>query len=283
MHVVGLHVYPVKGARGLALPEAVLEPRGLAGDRRWMIVDADGTFLTQREEPRLAQLTVDMTTDGLRLTLPDGGVVEVKKPADDAPRRTVSVWRSKVSAPTVAAPALSAWLDQPVALAFMDAAARRHSNPDYAGSKAPVGFADGYAVLVTTQASLAALNAHISARGEPPVPMARFRPNIVIEGAEPWAESGWRRLRIGAAELELVKPCVRCVVTTTDQATGERMGKEPLASLAVLRRSTDRRASGVLFGENAVTRGAGVLRVGDAVEVLERQALWPVAAVQEAC
>jgi uncharacterized protein YcbX len=134
---------------------------------------------------------------------------------------------------------------------------------------APVSFADAFPVLVTNTGSLTALNQDIEGHGGAAVPMARFRPNVVIECDEPWAEDEWMQLRVGEVVFDLVKPSDRCIVTTTDQRTGARMGKEPLASLARIHRSTDPRINGVIFGENAVPRELGVISVGDDVEILE--------------
>ena len=132
----------------------------------------------------------------------------------------------------------------------------------------PVSFADAFPVLVTTTASLAALNREIEGHGGQAVRMGQFRPNLVIDCNEAWAEDRWTKLQIGEVVLDLVKPCDRCVVTTTDQTTGEINGKEPLASLARIRRSTDPRIKGVLFGVNAVPRALGRIRIGDAVRAV---------------
>jgi uncharacterized protein YcbX len=141
---------------------------------------------------------------------------------------------------------------------------RRASNPAYAGDgERLVGFADGYAYLVANTASLDDLNKRLAARGHPALPMNRFRPNIVVEGAAPYAEDGWRELRVGEAALRAAKPCGRCEVTTTDQATGEVRGPEPLATLATYRTSDE---FGVMFGLNLVSIRPGTVRVGDRIE-----------------
>lgn len=281
MRVAGLHIYPIKGCRGVALEQAMLGPRGLAGDRRWLIVDTAGRGLTQREHPVLATIVPVPTADGLRLELPDGTGCAVPEPQADAPLRAVTVWSSTTPARVAEAPAsarLSEVIGQPVTLVYMPADNPRVSNPAWAGPDVSMSFGDGYPVLVATTGSLDKLNATLVATGQPPVPMARFRPNIVIESTTAWAESTWARLAVGAERLDLVKPCDRCLVTTIDQVSGRRTGKEPLATLARLRRSADARVQGVLFGENAVARTTGLLRLGDSVEVLEHRPAWPVAA-----
>ena len=163
-----------------------------------------------------------------------------------------------------------AWLTQffgeELRLVFMDERAERLKQGIWA-EPLPVSFADAYPVLVATTGSLSRLNTEIERRGGAPVPMRRFRPNIVVDGADPWTEDFWQTLRIGGAEIELVKPSDRCVVTTKDQLTGATMGEEPLASLRRLRMSADPRIKGVLFGWNAAPRALGEIAVGDSVTV----------------
>lgn len=268
--VTGLFIHPLKGARPVSLTQAPVEPRGLAGDRRWMLVDAAGRFVSQREDGRLAMISAEVCNGGLRLSWP-GGKMTVAPPLPAAPRFAAVIWRDSLQLPMVDAPGLSAFLDFGVRLAHLPEDCIRHANPAWAGPDAPVSLADAHPVLIATTGSLAALGAAAGAN----LPMSRFRPNIVID-APAWSETRWRRLRIGAVELELVKPSDRCIVTTTDQLSGERMGKEPLASLARIRRSADPRIQGVLFGENAVPRRTGVIKLGDAVSVLESGAPWPI-------
>ena len=150
-------------------------------------------------------------------------------------------------------------------LVYMPDSTRRTSNPRFAGDGKLVGFADGYAYLVTTQASLAELNRRLAAKGAREVPMNRFRPNFVVSGGNAFDEDHWGRIRIGEATLRAVKPCGRCQVTTTDQTTGEVTGPEPLATLTAFRDSE----LGARFGMNLVTERGGAVRVGDAVEVLD--------------
>ncbi|MGD9799180.1 MAG: MOSC domain-containing protein [Parvularculaceae bacterium] len=160
-------------------------------------------------------------------------------------------------------------LGEEVELVHMDERALREKASVWTPSPVPVSFADAFPILVTTTGSLAALNEDIEKHGGDPVPMARFRPNIVIDCDEPWAEDHWSQLKIGDVILDLVKPSDRCIVTTTDQKTGERMGKEPLASLARIHRSTDPRINGVIFGENAAPRTLGEISVGDNVSAVD--------------
>lgn len=276
MHVASLHLYPLKSARVIDLTSAELEPRGLAGDRCWLIVDETGLFLTQREEPRLACLTVKLTGAGLMLSAPDQPALVVPCPGDGAAVLNVEVWRDKVQARLApeATAWLTAWLGRPFHLVWLPDHWSRPTSAEWTPGGGNVGFADGFPILITNTASLADLNQRLSE----PVPMNRFRPNIVIDASEPWAEDVWHIVRIGDTELELVKPCTRCVMTTTDQITGNRPGHEPLRTLQRMRKSAEPRVTGALFGWNAVPRRLGTIRVGDPAEVLSRREPWPIKA-----
>ncbi|MYZ50437.1 MOSC domain-containing protein [Propylenella binzhouense] len=272
MQLAAINIYPVKGARGIPLASAALEPRGLAGDRRWMLVDPNGRFISQREFPRLALLGVAQTETGLRLSM-GGEAVDVAMPGPGAPAIAATVWGSAVPLREAAEAAewLSARLGSAVRLGHQPEEAHRAADPAWAEG-AEVSLADAFPLLVASPSSLAALEEEAGmAFG-----MNRFRPNLVIEGAPAWAEDGWARLRVGPVELALVKPCTRCTVTTVDQARGEVAGDEPLATLRRIRMSDDRRLAGVLFGWNAIPHGLGTLRVGDPVEILETRAGWPL-------
>ncbi|GJL92973.1 MOSC domain-containing protein [Hyphococcus sp.] len=271
MHVASLHIHPVKGMRAVDLSTAQVESRGLEGDRRWLVVNADGKFLTQRSHPQLATLAPQLTIAGLTLSAEKFGEIEVATP-DGAARRDVVIWDAPVNA-AVADPDASAFLSDLMGeeshLVYMDDKALRLKTSNWTPAPVPVSFADAFPVLVTTAGSLVALNRDIEKHGGKAIPMARFRPNIVVDCEEAWAEDGWARLQIGALVFDLVKPSDRCIVTTTDQHTGARMGKEPLAALARIHRSADPRIKGVIFGENAVPLSAGRIAVGDSVEVLK--------------
>lgn len=264
--VVALHVHPVKSLGGIAVADGRLELCGLEDDRRWMVTDPDGGFLTQRQVARMALVTVARGAGGgLVLALAGHGAQAVVRPPADGARRTVRVWADSVPA-VDAGDAAAAWLTgalgRPCRLVYLHDVAARPADPAFAPPGATVGFADGFAVLVASRESLAALNRDLPS----PVPMDRFRPNLVLEGAAPWAEDRWRLLAVGEALLRLVKPCSRCVVTTIDQQTAERPDpREPLATLARTRRAW----GGVMFGQNAVVARPGRVAVGDAVRVLE--------------
>ena len=259
----------MKSTRGLDIRFAEVQARGLRGDRRWMIVDEHGNFITQRDKAKLAQVKVKITGEGLKLTIPNQAPILIDQP-DGAERKQTKVWKSKVNAAAVSSDAntaLSGFLDKSVSLVFMDEEAERLSNEKYTSEPTPVSFADGYPLLITNTASLKALNKHIVAAGEEAVPMKRFRPNIVIEGDEAWTEDNWKQIKIGDVVLDLVKPCTRCVVTTIDQVSGVKQGKEPLRTLRARRLSKDPEINGVLFGWNAVPRTLGRIGVGDEVSI----------------
>ena len=263
LHLSAIAIHPVKSCAPLPLHAAAVEPRGLAHDRRWMVVDPEGRFVTGRQVPALVRIAARPAADGVVLSMPGLPDLPVAIPAPDAPRRAVVVWRDTVDA-ACASPEADAWLSRALGralrLVYMDGAARRPVSPDHAAPGDEVSFADGYPLLLIGQSSLDALNARLPS----PVPMARFRPNLVVAGAPPHAEDGWRRIRIGDIAFDLPKPCTRCVFTTVDVASGTfDASGEPLRTLKGYRRT----ASGVTFGMNLIARGTGTLHVGDGVVV----------------
>lgn len=271
--VSALHMYPVKSLRGISLPEAVVEPWGLAGDRRWMLVDAaTQKVVTQREEPRLALVSaLSAPGGGLRLSAPGMPPIDVAVP-EPGPLETVRLHSDKVEVVPVDG-TVGDWFDRylgrgRVRLVHLDdPAVRRPVDPDFASPGDTVSLADGFPLLITTTASLASLNSLIAEgdrAAEGPLPMNRFRPNVVVAGTEAWAEDDWQRVRIGEVVFRVPKPCARCVVTTTDQGTGER-GKEPLRTLGKHRNFGTK----LLFGQNLIPEGSGTLRVGDPLTRVE--------------
>ena len=261
MTLGALHRYPVKSLRGESLTRTLVEPWGLEGDRRWMMVDDTGRAITAREVNAMVLLRPEITASGLRLHAP--GRAEPRDVAlpDPAVQVPVSVWGSHLTAsPTDRDTAL--WVSEVLGvearLVWLDDPTRRPSDPTYSAIEDRVSFADGYPLLLASESSLAAL-------GDGALSMERFRPNVVISGATAWAEDDWRLLRIGEATFRAVKGCARCVLTTVDPDTAER-GKEPLATLARMRR-WDRKT---WFGVNLVPDTPGAtIAVGDSVEVLE--------------
>ena len=257
-----LVVYPVKACRGIAVDAWPVEPRGLRHDRRFMVVTPEGRFVTQRELAELCMIETALELDRARLVLRRDGHGEVAlplAPEGGAPLR-VTVWSDQVDARVVGADAdawLTAALGQPLRLVYFPDASHRPTDPACAPGF-ETGFADGFPLLVIGQASLDDLDARLVT----PVPMDRFRPSLVVAGSAPFAEDGWRDVVCGDVALRIVKPCGRCVVTTTDQRTAER-SQEPLRTLATYRRQDGE----VMFGQNAVVVRPGMIRVGDPVRI----------------
>ncbi|MCA1403323.1 MOSC domain-containing protein [Ensifer sp. IC3342] len=271
MKVTGLNIHPLKSGRAIPQTMVTVDFDGLAGDRRFMVVEPDGRFITQRELQALAQVEAAHIDGGVHLKM-NGNELSVRFDPDH--RLGVRVWSSDVDAAVAddgANDVLSGWFGRPVKLVHMDEEAERFVGAEWAGAAAPVGFADGFPILITTTGSLADLNRTLVEKGQEPVGMERFRTNILIDCDDPWEEDWWESLEIAGIAFDLVKPCARCIMTTQDQLTGERVGGNPIHGLAEKRMSADRRVAGVLFGWNAVPRGEGPLKLGDDVNVVRRR------------
>jgi len=286
MLLAGLFIYPVKSLRGYAVESADVDALGIAGDRRFLVVDEAGRFLTQRTIPRMARVGTKLTADTLILSAEGAGGVEVPRLAGShsaahaAGTRLVSVWKDQGLRAEDCGDEPARWLGD-----FLGVKCRLvRSGPEYLRPISPqkvpaaltgppeaphlVNFADGYPFLVIGEASVADLNDRLVGAGEEPVPMDRFRPNLVIRGSEAFAEDRWKRFRIGSLIFHSAGPCVRCIIPTTDQATGAR-GVEPLRMLASYRRDP-KKPGDVKFGQNLIHETkSGILRVGDTVEVSE--------------
>ena len=271
MQVEGLNIHPLKSGRAIPVESAAIRLDGLAGDRRYMIVEPDGRFITQRELQALARVEASTVGESLLLEMEGSQLLASFEPDD---RLDVTVWDSPVNA-AVADEAvndvLSDWLARPVKLVHMDALAHRAEGEEWAGNPAPVGFADGFPVLVTTTGSLADLNRTLVAKGQEPVGMDRFRTNILVSCDDPWAEDLWESIEINGVVFDFVKPCARCIMTTQDQMTGSRDVPSPMKAMGRIRMSGDRRVPGPLFGWNVTPRGEGTLSVGDVARVVEER------------
>lgn len=250
------------------MQRAVLDALGLEHDRRYMVVDAAGKFITQRTHARLAHVTLGFTDDGFRVGLHAWATSQqppltLPRVLRDGAMMRVTVWRDQVNARVHAEGSawFSALLGQPASLVYVAPEEARQVDRGFARDGDRVGFADGFPLLVLAEASLAALNERLAE----PVELERFRPNVVLGGVEAFAEDVVRALRIGEVSLRAVKPCSRCVVITIDPRTGQA-GKEPLATLARFRQ----RDGQVFMGMNVVHDAPGVLRVGDPVGFGER-------------
>ncbi|MFQ6594444.1 MULTISPECIES: MOSC domain-containing protein [Pseudomonas] len=267
LRLSALYRYPLKSGKAEVLQRIGLDKLGLEGDRRWMLVDeASGRFLTQRAVAKMSQLSALWNAaGGLTLSTPGVASLEVALPGSDAELRGVTIWRDTLRVPD-AGDAAAAWVSEfigkPTRLVQMPLARARTTEAGFGNDDDQVAFADGYPLLLIGQGSLDDLSRHVGR----PMEMLRFRPNLVIEGGEAFAEDGWKRLRIGDIELRVVKPCSRCILTTIDPATGERSAdREPFATLDSYRKTE----SGAMFGQNLVNDGIGYLEVGMPVTILE--------------
>ncbi len=260
----GVHVYPIKSCGGVSLENAQLGATGLLHDRRWMLVDEGGSFLSQRRHPRMALISPRVTPD--RLVVRASGMPDLEVPLEGEPegRIDVEVWGDAQRGVPVGEPA-DRWFGR-----FLGFSCRLVRKPDddvrpvdsaYARSGDQTSFADAFPLLLISEASLEDLNGRL----ESPVPMNRFRPNLVVRGCEPYAEDGWDEVGVGGAVFRAAEPCARCAVTTVNQRSGER-GKEPLRTLATYRNF----GGEILFGRNLIHTSLGTVSVGDPVEVTPR-------------
>ncbi|WP_026145585.1 MOSC domain-containing protein [Pseudomonas asplenii] len=267
LRLSALYRYPLKSARGESLSRASLDELGLAGDRRWMVVDeASGRFLTQRAVAGMSQLSALWNAaGGLTLSAPGHPPLEVALPGADEALRGVTVWSDSLRVPDAgdeAAVWLSGFIGKSVRLVHVPLERARVTQAGYGRDDDRVAFADGFPLLLIGQASLEDLSRKVGR----PLEMLRFRPNLVIEGSEAFAEDRWKRIRIGEIEFRLVKPCSRCILTTIDPQTGERSAdREPLTTLKTYREKD----GDVFFGQNLVNDGLGRLEVGMPVTILE--------------
>lgn len=270
--VIALFIYPVKSLRGCAVPVAELDALGFIGDRRFLIVDPTGKFLTQRTVPRMALIDAQLSPGTLTLSADGAGNVSVPTASDPtAPLRAVSVWKSEgLQAEDCGAPT-SRWLSNFLGLTcHLVRVGEKFSRSNLKPAAQPsdrLAFNDACPLLVISEASLAALNDRIQENLGEPVPMNRFRPNIVVDGCDAFAEDTWTRFRIGDSVFRSAGKSDRCIVTTTDQLTGERC-KEPLKTLATFRRG-QADSTAVFFGVNLIHETkTGTLHLGDELSLL---------------
>jgi hypothetical protein len=275
MIVTDLFIYPIKSCQGISLTQAQVTPQGFLGDREFMLVDLDGHFLSQRQYPQLATVRVDIVGESLYLT--SGSQALIFQPTFSGKLTEVVIWRDKI--PAIAqGDEVAQWfasiINKPCRLVRQWREHIRPVDPTYAKTdKAPVSLADGYPYLLTATASLAEVNRRLrqSYPGEnQEIPMNRFRPNIVIATQEPFVEGQWTSVQIGRVIFSLVKPCSRCLITTTDQQTGERNSRqEPLTTLKSFRQFP----KGIMFGENMIPQTLGQISLGDEVRVIYSESI----------
>lgn len=268
MTLTGIFTHPIKSCAPVPHTSVQLDVLGLPWDRHWVIAH-NGKFLSQRDVPGLALVTARVEADALTARHPQMPPLVIPlRAAGGRSETSVVVWKDTVAAwdeGDEAATWLSRITGNSARLLRVSDSARRAVNPKYATRQATTAFSDGFPILIATEASLDELNRRLRSKGAAPVPMSRFRPNLVVSGTEPFAEDRWRTLRIGDALIDIVKPCSRCIVTSIDQITAHRPEPaEPLATLAQFRRTP----GGVMFAQNAIHHGPATLELGSRVEVI---------------
>lgn len=260
-----IFTYPIKSCGSLSHTQIDLDTYGLVWDRRWMIVDPDGIFITQREKSALAVVQPSFAGDCLYLTAPGMGMIDVPLEQRPRPTRKVQVWRDVCDACDEGddiAGWLTEYLHTEVRLVRMSSNYDRPVDANFARRPAQASFSDAFPVLIVSQASLDDLNQHLVERGSDPIPMTRFRPNFVVTDCDAFAEDTWDIVQIGNVTLDVVKPCARCATTTVDQATGTIPDHtEPLATLNAFRKQ----GSKVMFAQNAIHHAPGTVTIGDSV------------------
>ncbi|MBA3721108.1 MAG: MOSC domain-containing protein [Parachlamydiaceae bacterium] len=265
IQVSDLQIYPVKSCKGLQRKSIVIQKKGPEHDRRWMLIDSSNRFMSQRQFPQMALIEVTPYDDHLFIRLPNKQEYSIPIQTKDK-KIDVVIWKDTCSAIDQGediAQALSHFLNTDCRLVFIPDETIRQVNQKYAlNPQDEVGFADGYPFLLISEASLEDLNKKL----DRPLPMNRFRPNIVINGCSPYEEDTWKTIRIGEIKFSIVKPCSRCVITTIDQSTAEK-SLEPLQMLSTYRKME----KGIMFGQNIIHQNLGILNVGDRIEILERK------------
>ena len=264
MRVAEIRIYPIKSCGGISVASAVLEPRGFSGDRRYMLVDERGRFLTQREHPRMARVRVHEADGGWVVKAPGQETLTLPASLASGPQRAAVVWGDKLEL-TEAEPVVNRWfsaaLNMPCRLVNMSEGHLRRLKPGRGRDGDHVSLADGAPVLLTATASLAQLNERLPR----PVAMVNFRPNLVAETVTAFEEDRWARIRAGEAEFDVAWACTRCVLTTIDPETAEKdPDEEPIRTLKTFRRGPE----GVMFGQNLIPRRLGTVSVGDPIDIL---------------
>lgn len=261
--LVGLYIYPIKSMRGVALATATLDRWGLQHDRRYMLVDDNGRFITQRQQPRMALIQPHPMRAGWMLNAPGMPSLVLPLSLSDGQIRSVNVWDDECEV-LVAPDSYAAWFSRFLGvscnLVYFPEQAQRQVDLNYAEVGTQTSFSDGFPLLLASRSSLDALNAEMPT----PVDMLRFRPNVVVSGAEAFAEDHWKQLLIGDVLLSVVKPCSRCVIPSLDIESGQR-GQQPI--LDVLKQKRRAADGKVYFGQNLIHRAEGVLQVGDNIKI----------------
>ena len=258
-----LNIYPLKSAGGISLENAIPEARGLAHDRRWMVVDDSGQFMSQRTYPNMALINTSLSTQTLNLNAPGMSKLCLPLFPTEGESQEVEIWSDLCEAWTTN-PQATTWISEYIgkscAIVYMPDHSNRPVDADYAVGENQVAFSDGFPLLLISEASLNDLNSRLPES----VTMKRFRPNLVVKNTEPYEEDIWKKIIIGECEFNIVKPCSRCILTTVDPENGKFYGKEPLRTLATYRKVNGK----VMFGQNLITTIKGELKLGMPVEII---------------
>ena len=263
IQISGLYVYPIKSCGGISLQKSTVDAKGLKYDRNWMLVDVDGLYVTQRKFPKMALIKTIIDANDLIISANRMTDLKVGIKETTGETVTVKVWNDVCESLTVSSAAnewFSDFLDKNLRLVYMPDNFIRPVDPNYSTGPARTAFTDGFPILLISQGSLDDLNSHL----ETPVPMDRFRPNIVVSGTVPYEEDGWKSIKAGGVQMNVVKPCARCVITTTDQQTAQR-SREPLTTLTKYRTHNKK----VIFGQNVIHQSTGTLKVGDTIKIMD--------------
>lgn len=258
-----IYIYPIKSLGGISLNSSFAGKRGLQYDRRYLLVDENGMFITQRDFPQLALLKLSFTETGFNvLSSSDNSFITIPFESNSGETRKVQIWDDLCTA-LVVDKKLDKWFSDILkikcSLVFMPDDEKRIVEKTYETTEHIVSFADAYPYLIIGQSSLDDLNSRL----EQSVPMNRFRPNFVFSGGNPYEEDIWKIFKVGVVHLKAVKPCARCMITTTDQQTAER-SNEPLKTLSTYRKINGK----VMFGMNVVCNQEGIVSIGDRIELL---------------
>lgn len=267
MQISELYIYPVKSLAGIAQSQVKITDRGFEMDRRWMMVDQNGRFITQREYPRLCLLQTELVGDSIEVyDAYRDSRVQFPIVLKEGEEMRVTIWEDvceAISPNTDIHEWFSAFLGIQVRLVYMPEHSRRPVDPDYSIDADINSFSDGYPILVIGQSSLDMLNSKLQS----PVGMNRFRPNVVFNGGVPFEEDTWKKFKMGDSYFHGVKPCSRCILTTVDPECGQT-GKEPLQTLATFRKTNTK----IYFGQNVIPADKGaIIKLGDEIQVLERK------------
>ena len=258
-----LNIYPLKSARGISLEKTITEVRGMAHDRRWMVVDDSGQFMSQRTYPNMALINTSLSTQTLNLNAPGMSKLFLPLIPIEGKSQEVEIWNDLCEAWTANAQAttwISEYIGKSCTIVYMPDHSNRHVDADYAIGENQVSFSDAFPLLLISEASLNDLNSRLPES----VTMDRFRPNLVVKNTAPYEEDSWKKIIIGECEFNVVKPCSRCILTTIDPENGKFSGKEPLRTLATYRKVNGK----VMFGQNLIPTIKGKLKVGMPIEII---------------